>query len=131
MSTYSHCFIIQQIKNDEKEKGIRKVLNFGHTIGHGIEYQQELSGLYHGECVAIGMLPMCAPEIRARVRETLNRTGLPVVWKFDVDKIYNAVLHDKKLDGNNISLVFSDEIGSYRIDKIPVAEFYDILKSTY
>ncbi len=119
------------VENDEKEQGLRKVLNFGHTIGHGIEFQQELSGLYHGECVAIGMLPMCAPEIRARVRETLNKAGLPIIWKYDIDKIYKAVLHDKKLDGDKISIVLSDEIGTYRIDKIPVEEFYKILKSTY
>ena len=119
------------VENDEKESGLRKVLNFGHTIGHGIEYQEGLSGLYHGECVAIGMLPMCAPAIRLRVRETLNKAGLPIVWKYDIDKIYSAVLHDKKLDGDNISLIFSDEIGTYRIDKIKVEEFYEILKSTY
>ena len=119
------------VENDEKEQGLRRVLNFGHTIGHGIEYQEELSGLYHGECVAIGMLPMCAPEIRARVREALNKAGLPIVWKYDVDKIYNAVLHDKKLDGSNISLILCDEIGTYRINKIPVEEFHDMLKSTY
>ncbi len=119
------------VENDEKEQGLRRVLNFGHTIGHGIEYQQDLSGLYHGECVAIGMLPMCAPEIRSRVREALNRAGLPIVWKYDVDKIYNAVLHDKKLDGNDISLILSDEVGTYRINKIPVEEFHDMLKSTY
>ena len=119
------------VENDEKEQGLRKVLNFGHTIGHGIEYQQELSGLYHGECVAIGMLPMCAVGIRARVRETLRRAGLPIIWKYDVDKIYKAVLHDKKLDGDKISLIFSDSIGTYRIDKVPVEEFYQILKATY
>ena len=119
------------VENDEKEQGLRRVLNFGHTIGHGIEYQQELSGLYHGECVAIGMLPMCARDIRSRVRETLNRAGLPVVWKYDVDKIYNAVLHDKKLDGSDISLILADEIGTYRINKIPVEKFHEMLKSTY
>lgn len=119
------------VENDEKESGLRKVLNFGHTIGHGIEYQLELSKLYHGECVGIGMLPMCAPEIRARVREALNKVGLPIIWKYDVDKIYDAVLHDKKLDGDKISLIMSDEIGTYRINKIPVREFYQILKSTY
>lgn len=121
----------QVVENDEKEKGIRKALNFGHTIGHGIEYQQELSGLYHGECVAIGMLPMCAPSIRARVREALCRVGLPIIWKYDVDKIYSAVLHDKKLDGDKLSLIMCDEIGKYRINKVSVEKFYDILKSAY
>lgn len=119
------------VENDEKEKGLRRVLNFGHTIGHGIEYQQGLSGLYHGECVGIGMLPMCDAGIRPRVRNVLSRVGLPVIWKYDVDKIYNAVLHDKKMDGDEISLVLCDEIGTYRINKIPVSEFYEILKTTY
>lgn len=119
------------VEADEKEKDLRKVLNFGHTIGHGIEYQQELSGLYHGECVAIGMLPMCASEIRGRVRAVLGRVGLPVVWKYDTAKIYDAVTHDKKLDGDKISLIFCDKVGSYRISKIPLTEFWKILVSAY
>lgn len=119
------------VENDEKEKGLRKVLNFGHTIGHGIEYQQDLSGLYHGECVAIGMIPMCAPSIQARVRAAIGKAGLPVIWKYDVEKIYSAVLHDKKMDGNKISLIMCDKIGTYRVNKIPVKEFHEMLKSTY
>lgn len=119
------------VEADEKEKGLRKVLNFGHTIGHGIEYQQSLSGLYHGECVAVGMLPMCAPEIRGRVRNVLGKVSLPVAWRYDVDKIYNAVLHDKKLDGERVALVFCDKIGTYRVDKIPVEEFKTVLKNAY
>jgi len=119
------------VEADEKEAGLRKVLNFGHTIGHGIEYQQGLSGLYHGECIAIGMLPMCAAEIRGRVRAVLGKVGLPVVWKYDTEKIYKAVLHDKKLDGGKISLVFCDKIGSYRMSRIQIEEFRDILNSAY
>ena len=119
------------VENDEKEKGIRRVLNFGHTIGHGIEYQQDLSGLYHGECVAIGMLPMCSPTVRARVREVISRAGLPMVWKCDIDKIYSAVLHDKKLEGDKIVLIMCEEIGTYKINKIPVKEFYGMLTSAY
>lgn len=119
------------VENDEKEKGERKALNFGHTIGHGIEYQQELSGLYHGECVAIGMLPMCAPSIRPRVRAVIGKAGLPVIWKYDIEKIYNAVLHDKKLDGDKIALVVCDKIGTYRINTMPVKKFRDMLQSAF
>lgn len=119
------------VENDEKEKGERKALNFGHTIGHGIEFQQELSGLYHGECVAIGMLPMCSAPVRARLRAVLGKVGLPVIWKYDIDKIYSAVLHDKKLDGSKIALIMCDKVGSYRINKISVKEFYGMLKDTY
>ena len=46
------------VEQDEKEQGLRKILNFGHTIGHGVESFERLNGLYHGECVALGMIPM-------------------------------------------------------------------------
>ena len=55
------------VEQDEKETGLRKILNFGHTVGHGIESEAELSGLYHGECVALGMLPMCGDAVRERL----------------------------------------------------------------
>ena len=119
------------VEADEKESGLRKVLNFGHTIGHGIESQQDLSGLYHGECIAIGMIPMCAPEIRGRIRNVLGKASLPVMWRYNTEKIYDAILHDKKLDGGNIALFFCDKIGSYRVDKIPVEDFKKILQSAY
>ena len=48
------------VEKDEKEASLRRVLNFGHTLAHGIEAQ---GSLYHGECVALGMLPMCSPEV--------------------------------------------------------------------
>ncbi|MBQ2863141.1 MAG: 3-dehydroquinate synthase, partial [Clostridia bacterium] len=47
------------VEQDEKESGLRKILNFGHTVGHGIESSEGMSALYHGECVALGMIPMC------------------------------------------------------------------------
>ena len=62
------------------EQGLRKVLNFGHTIGHGIESRG--TGLYHGECVALGMIPMCGDAVRQRlvpvraVRSLLRRLDL-------------------------------------------------------
>ena len=51
------------VEQDEKEAGLRKILNFGHTVGHGIESSADLHALYHGECVALGMLPMCAESL--------------------------------------------------------------------
>ena len=52
------------VEQDEKEAGLRKILNLGHTIGHGIESSENLSELYHGECVALGMIPMCGEKIQ-------------------------------------------------------------------
>ncbi len=57
------------VEQDEKESGLRRILNFGHTIGHGVEAADGLGGLLHGECVALGMIPMCAPAVRAPVME--------------------------------------------------------------
>ncbi|MBO4548730.1 MAG: 3-dehydroquinate synthase, partial [Abditibacteriota bacterium] len=61
------------VEVDEREKGLRKVLNFGHTIGHGIESEAGLNGFYHGECVALGMIPMCSPDVRERLVKVLKK----------------------------------------------------------
>ncbi len=83
---------------DEREAGLRRVLNFGHTLGHGIEAAAE-GRLLHGECVALGMLPMCAPPLRERLRAVLERLELPTYVNFneiDPEQIMAAIAHDKK-----------------------------------
>ena len=62
------------VEQDERESGVRKILNFGHTIGHGIE---SVTGLLHGECVAMGMIPMCSPAVRSRLIPVLGALRLP------------------------------------------------------
>ena len=99
---------------DEKEQDLRRVLNFGHTLGHGLE---ALSGLHHGTCVALGMLPMSAPPVRARLLPVLSALGLPTSLEFDTDAVMAAVLHDKKSDADGITCVLVDEVGSYRFEK--------------
>ncbi|MBP5350095.1 MAG: 3-dehydroquinate synthase, partial [Clostridia bacterium] len=97
------------VERDEKESGLRRVLNFGHTVGHGIE---SVTGLLHGECVAVGMIPMCAPAVRERLIPVLTRLGLPTAVEADPDKVYAALLHDKKAAGGRITAVLVNEIGS-------------------
>ena len=97
------------VERDEKESGLRRVLNFGHTVGHGIE---SVTGLLHGECVAVGMIPMCAPAVRERLIPVLTRLGLPTAVKADPDKVFAALLHDKKAAGGRITAVLVNEIGS-------------------
>ena len=60
------------VENDERENGLRKILNFGHTIGHAIE-SVEFGNLYHGECVALGMLYVCSEEVKKRLIKVLNK----------------------------------------------------------
>ena len=61
------------VQEDEKEGGLRKILNFGHTLAHAIESENEMQNLYHGECVALGMLPMCSEDVRERLVKVLEK----------------------------------------------------------
>lgn len=106
------------VEQDEKEMGLRRVLNFGHTLGHAIETCEGLGGLYHGECVALGMLGMCTPEVRARLVAVLDRVGLPTAYTGDAERIIEAMRHDKKMSGNSIHVVTVPEIGRFEFEKV-------------
>jgi len=119
------------VERDERESGLRRVLNFGHTIGHGIESYEELHGLYHGECVALGMIPMCRGEVRERILAVLKRAGLPTDLHFDADRVYEAVTHDKKADGDRINVIYVPEIGSYEMKKVSLSDFRQTIKEAF
>ena len=112
------------VEQDERESGVRKILNFGHTIGHGIE---SVTGLLHGECVAMGMIPMCSPAVRSRLIPVLGALRLPARVHADPAEVYKAVLHDKKMGDGFVSIVSVDTVGSYQIQKVdPVVLRYGI-----
>ena len=111
------------VEADEREGGIRRILNFGHTFGHAIEAQEEMSGIYHGECVAIGMTVCVSEEVKSRLIPLLEKVGLPTSYNGDVEAALRFISHDKKCDGEKISVVFVDKIGSYRIEKMDVDTF--------
>ena len=119
------------VECDEKEAGIRRVLNFGHTIGHGIESYEDLHGLYHGECVALGMIPMCSGAVRERLVSVLKKAGLPTAFAFEPERVYEAVTHDKKADGDQIRFIYLPEIGSYEMKKTSLSDFYQIIKEAF
>ena len=110
------------VKADEKESGLRRVLNFGHTIGHGIETAAGLDTFYHGECVALGMLPMCSDELRPRLKAILEKLDLPTSCNADAQGVWEAMLHDKKLSGDTITVVYAPKAGSFELRSMPVAE---------
>ncbi len=103
-------YVVQQ---DEKETGLRKALNFGHTIGHGIEASADYGELYHGECVALGMIPMCSDNVKDKMLTALKNVGLPTEYKYDKEKVYEALCHDKKSQGKSITVVKCEEIGTF------------------
>ncbi len=117
------------VEQDEREGGLRKVLNFGHTLGHAIETSSGLS-LLHGECVSLGIPPMCTDEaLRQRLCRALRNIGLPTDANEHV-KNKNAVLealsHDKKgTSGGKISAVLLHDIGNFEFVKLTPDELIE------
>ncbi len=119
------------VEQDATEKSLRRVLNFGHTLGHGIESEFGMHDLYHGECVALGMLPLCAPHVRARLTDIIKKTGLPTEVSVDLDRVLDAVAHDKKMDGDTIHYIYVPEIGTYEMRSASLAEFRQMAKEAW
>lgn len=117
------------VEADEREGGLRRVLNFGHTLGHAIEAREEMSGLLHGECVSIGMCYVCATDVKKRLTHALQKLGLPTEYKGDIDGALKLVFHDKKCEGDSVSVILCEEIGSYREEKMSVADFAKMIKN--
>ena len=113
---------------DEGEAGLRRVLNFGHTLGHGLEAAAG-SRLLHGEAVALGMLPMCAPEVRSRLLPVLKRLGLPTYVNFDlnIDAAMEAISHDKKSVDGGVEIVTVPEIGQFQFQKVSLNDLRPLL----
>ena len=103
------------VECDEREGGLRRILNFGHTLGHGIEAEGELRGMYHGECVALGMIPMCERDVAKRLIEVLRKTGLPVAYNGDINTALGFVTHDKKCRDGKVSVIYVPKVGSFDI----------------
>jgi 3-dehydroquinate synthase len=122
------------VSEDERENGIRRILNFGHTYGHAIELQR---GVKHGFAIASGMeiatefsyerglLRTCEKD---KIINILLKFGL--LGKHDIpdEQIENLILHDKKKSGTDINFVFSAGIGKATVNKITVNEVVDFYK---
>ena len=116
------------VEADEREAGLRRVLNFGHTVGHGIESvlgfdesRGRVQGLYHGECVALGMIPMCSEALRPRLICVLRTLSLPTECRVDTARVLAALAHDKKAKSDGIDCVLVDEVGSFRFEALTPA----------
>jgi len=116
------------VENDEKETGLRKILNFGHTLAHGIECQNGLQELYHGECVALGMIPMCSNSVRNRLLPVLEKLNLHISYDYDIDAITSAIKHDKKASGDEITVIYVPCVGEYEMRCVKVDDLLNELK---
>ena len=118
------------VEQDEKESHLRKILNFGHTIGHGFE--SAAHGRYlHGECVALGMLYMSSEGVQEQLCKIYEKLGfeVPEFYTFDMEAVKEAITHDKKASNSNCSVVFVSEIGNGKIEEWSMDEVLDRLES--
>ncbi|MGM9526132.1 MAG: 3-dehydroquinate synthase [Peptococcaceae bacterium] len=125
---------------DETEGGVRAKLNYGHTIGHGLELAGHYQGYLHGEAVAVGMVlaaryaaqsGMCDTAVEAEVKALLQQFQLPVqVDKALVlDEIVNGMLLDKKVQDGQLVFILPEAIGHVKIVKgIPQDVIADLLR---
>lgn len=116
------------VEQDEKEAGLRKVLNFGHTIGHAIE---SLGGRLHGECVAIAMLPMAAPHLRPRIAKALENYHLPTTWSGNPSDLFAAAGHDKKANAKGVSVVTLPAIGSFAFEEWSIEKLQQVMEEYF
>ena len=116
------------VSADTDEKGLRRVLNFGHTVGHAIEAAAG-GALFHGECVAAGMLYFCSAKARSRLQPVLEKYGLPTQDPFDPDTLLSYIVHDKKASGGEITCVFVEEIGRFEFRKWSPEQIRELIQN--
>ena len=123
----SLCIKRDVVEQDPKEHGLRKVLNFGHTVGHAIESFHK-GTMLHGECVSLGMLPMCSAPVRARLKKVLEKYQLPTQIAQTRQQLLPYLLHDKKMGTGRISVVFVEEIGTFTLRELSPEDILDLLE---
>lgn len=131
---------VDVVSQDEKETGLRAILNYGHTLGHALESLTGYNTLTHGEAVAIGMI--MAGEIATRLNlwtdaenkrqnELIIKAGLPtgISQTLDIDAIITSLQSDKKVKDGQVRFILPTAIGKATIsDRVPTTMIRDILK---
>ena len=128
----------QVVENDEREKGERMLLNFGHTLGHALEKYYDFTGLTHGCAVAVGMSTfthiaerrgMCKAGVADKLDALLTKCGLPITDPAPMDELFRLSLGDKKHLANGMNIVICSDIGKSEVVKMSVDEYEKFLKS--
>jgi 3-dehydroquinate synthase len=121
------------VEKDEFERGERRLLNFGHTLGHAIE---NLYALPHGHAVAIGMVAACMIseeftgfEGTERVIGVLKKYGLPTLAAFDPKEVMNVLRMDKKRVKDSMNYILLNKIGQGVVKAIPIVQLEKMLQS--
>jgi 3-dehydroquinate synthase len=117
------------VQQDEFEKGDRKLLNFGHTLGHAIENQYDLS---HGQAISIGMVyasklseKLLGFKNTNRVTALLQRYELPTSLQFDKHKVIDILKMDKKKENDSVNFILLERIGKALVQPVTIREIFD------
>jgi len=127
------------VELDEKENGIRAVLNYGHTFAHVIEHETAFKEYLHGEAVGIGIvlantlaqkLGLLTKQEADKIKAILDRYNIPTSYKIkDIESFYNDFFLDKKTKDNSITFILPCGIGDHKIKKdIPKDIVLDVLR---
>jgi len=113
------------VSKDERESGLRRILNYGHTIGHALEFLGRYRKYLHGEAIGIGMvheadlaryLGRCSSGLVTRQRDLIRRTGLPVdMPQVTFQGLWQAMLHDKKVARGHVYCVLPRSLGKVEV----------------
>lgn len=124
------------VVQDERESGLRRVLNLGHTIGHAIEAASNFE-LGHGSCVAAGLCCMLRGSLELgwtqntqlldRVERACATQGLPTNTALDHDVLFNFATHDKKRAAQHMNLVLADQVGAPYIKSVSLPELKRVI----
>jgi 3-dehydroquinate synthase len=121
------------VLKDEFEMGDRKLLNFGHTIGHAVE---NLYKIPHGHAVSIGMGVSCKISDQVtgfkqseRVISVLKQYGLPPQFAFDKEETFRILKSDKKKDNQSIHYVLLDKIGKGTVVSLPLTQIQSLINA--
>ncbi len=124
---------------DEFDKGLRQMLNLGHTIGHAIE-QRSAYTLSHGRAVAIGMSLMaricaarglCSEGCREEILQALEALQLPTKTEYGMEELLSPMLSDKKRSGSSLNLIVPRDIGHCEILPVAAEALPDFLKEGF
>ena len=124
------------VEADERDLGIRQLLNFGHTIGHCIEKASSYS-MSHGQAVAIGMVAEAKAafsmrytdvDISSELVSILSGLGLPTELRYVADELCPLALADKKIFNDRITVIVPDSIGKCSLKKISIEELYEFIR---
>lgn len=131
------CISIKKsfVEKDEKDRGLRQILNFGHTIGHAIEVFGNYQEYTHGQAVAIGMavsvkaFPSENENVYKELIEILDLYKLPTENPYDMNLIFEAVKNDKKTTGEMINFIVLRDFEETEILRINLNELLKILNT--